>query len=130
MFREKEDAIRYANSNLIADLVSVIDDLERAIVSAEQTQNFESLLSGIQLIEKQFLSMLENNWGLKRMETLGKEFNPQEHEALMKTEDSEYKIETVVEDYQKGYYLHDRVLRHAKVRVGTPKSSEPASKSE
>jgi len=120
MLREKEDSIRYANANLLKDLISVIDDFERAIESAQDSKDFESFLSGIQLIEKQFASMLENNWGLKRMETVGEEFDPQKHEALMMEENPECTTEVVLEDYQKGYYLHDRVIRHAKVKVGKP----------
>ncbi len=120
MLREKEDSIKYANANLLKDLVSVIDDFERAINSAQESKDYESFLSGIKLIEKQFGAMLENNWGLKRMETIGEEFNPQMHEALMMEENADCSTETVIEDYQKGYVLHDRVIRHAKVKVGKP----------
>ncbi len=128
MFREKEDAIKYANSNLLADLVSVIDDFERAIGSAESSEDFDSFLSGFRLIEKQFVGMLERNWGLKRMDTVGKEFDPQEHEALMMEECDDCSIQTIIEDYQKGYFLHDRVLRHAKVKVGIPPVEEVKKK--
>lgn len=120
MFREKEESIKYANSTLLQDLVSVIDDFERAIASAEKSQDFTAFLSGIQLIERQFAGMLERNWGLKRMETIGNEFDPQKHEALMMEECADCSTQTVIEDFQKGYYLHDRVLRHAKVKVGIP----------
>ncbi len=130
MFREKEDAIKYANSNLLADLVSVIDDFERAIGSAESSEDFNSFLSGFRLIEKQFVGMLERNWGLKRMDTVGKEFDPQEHEALMMEECDDCSIQTIIEDYQKGYFLHDRVLRHAKVKVGIPPVEEEKKKEE
>lgn len=128
MFREKEDAIKYANSSLLSDLVSVIDDFERAIGSAESSKDFESFLSGFRLIEKQFVGMLERNWGLKRMDTMGKEFDPQKHEALMMEECDDCSIQTIIEDYQKGYFLHDRVLRHAKVKVGIPPVEEVKTK--
>ncbi|NQT57774.1 MAG: nucleotide exchange factor GrpE [Bacteroidetes bacterium] len=124
MFREKEDAIKYANSNLLSNLVSVIDDFERAIGSAESSKDFDSFLSGFRLIEKQFVGMLERDWGLKRMDTVGKEFDPQEHEALMMEECEACTTQTIIEDYQKGYFLHDRVLRHAKVKVGIPAAEE------
>lgn len=124
MFREKDESIKYANSTLLQDLVSVIDDFERAIASAEKSQDFAAFLSGIQLIEKQFAGMLERNWGLKRMETIGNEFDPQKHEALMMEECADCSTQTVIEDFQKGYYLHDRVLRHAKVKVGIPAPAE------
>ncbi len=124
MFREKEDAIKYANSNLLSDLVSVIDDFERAIGSGESSKDFDSFLSGFRLIEKQFVGMLERNWGLKRMETVGQEFDPQKHEALMMEECADCATQVIIEDYQKGYYLHDRVIRHAKVKVGIPPAEE------
>ena len=130
MFREKEDAIKYANSTLLADLVSIIDDFERAIGSAENSEDFDSFLTGFRLIEKQFVGMLERNWGLKRMDTVGKEFDPQEHEALMMEECDDCSIQTIIEDYQKGYFLHDRVLRHAKVKVGIPPVDEVEKKEE
>jgi molecular chaperone GrpE len=120
MLREKEDAIRYANASLLKDIIGVIDDFERAISSAKESRDFEGFLSGIQLIEKQFVSMLENNWGLRRMETVGEEFDPQRHEALMMEENPDCDKETVLEDYQRGYSLNDRVIRHAKVKVGKP----------
>jgi molecular chaperone GrpE len=120
MLREKEESIRYANTALLKDIIGVIDDFERAIGSAQESKDFDSFLSGIQLIEKQFVSMLENNWGLKRMETVGEEFDPQRHEALMMEENPECDTETVLEDFQRGYSLNDRVIRHAKVKVGKP----------
>jgi molecular chaperone GrpE len=120
MLREKEEAIRYANTALLKDIIGVIDDFERAIGSAQESKDFDGFLSGIQLIEKQFVGMLENNWGLKRMETVGEEFDPQRHEALMMEENPECDTETVLEDYQRGYSLNDRVIRHAKVKVGKP----------
>jgi len=128
MFREKEELIKYANTALLSDLISVIDDFERAIGSAESSTDFESFLSGIKLIEKQFVGMLERDWGLKRMVTVGKEFDPQEHEALMMEECEECTTQTVLEDFQKGYFLHDRVLRHAKVKVGVPGEAGSAEK--
>jgi len=120
MLREKEDAVRYANRSLLSDIIQVIDDFERAIASAEDSQDFDTFYTGIKLIEKQFTGMLERNWGLKRMETVGHEFDPQEHEAVMMEESPDYEVQTVVEDFQKGYFLHDRVLRHAKVKVAVP----------
>ncbi|MGM0431496.1 MAG: nucleotide exchange factor GrpE [Spirochaetota bacterium] len=128
LLREKDESIKYANEALLKDLMTVIDDFERAIQSAEETKDFESFLSGIKLIEKRFVSMLEQNWGLKRMETAGEEFDPQRHEALMMEERPDCDREEVVEVYQKGYSLNDRVIRHAKVKVGKPTSEAAAEK--
>ena len=124
MFREKEDSIQYANSNLISDLVTIIDDFERAIKSSEDSKDFDLFHSGIELIEKQFISMLERKWGLKRFESVNEEFDPQLHEAINMEESDEYDTQVVLEDYQKGYMLHNRVLRHSKVKVSMPATEQ------
>lgn len=117
MIREKEDSAKYANSNLLLDLVSIIDDFERAIKSSEESKDFDLFHSGIELIEKQFIGTLERKYGLKRFDAVGDEFDPQKHEALMMEDSDEYDVQTVLEDFSKGYMLHERVLRHAKVKV-------------
>lgn len=120
MQREKQESIKYANSNLLQDLITIIDDFERAIRSSEESRDFESFHSGIKMIEHQFVNMLERKYGLTRMESEGKEFDPQMHEAINMEESPEVEVQTVTEDYQKGYLLNDRVLRHAKVKVAVP----------
>ena len=120
VLREKEDSIKYANSNLLMDLVTIIDDFERAIKATQESIDAEDFHSGIELIEKQFVTMLERNWGLKKMVSVGEEFDPQFHEAIGMEESSEYDKQTVIEDYQSGYILQDRVLRSAKVKVAMP----------
>lgn len=126
ILKDKEDAIKFSNANLLTDLITIIDNFERAIQSSTQSKDFDSFHSGIELIEKQFTGMLENKWGLKRIKSTGEEFDPQRHEAIGMEESTEYDVETVVEDYQKGYILHDRVLRPAKVKVAVPSKSTPA----
>ena len=120
LIRDREDGIRFANSNLILDLVEIIDNFERAIKSSEESQDFSSFHEGIELIEKQFTSMLESKWGLKRFESEGEPFDPERHQAIAVEETTEDDVQMVIEDYQKGYLLHDRVLRHAKVKVSVP----------
>ena len=127
MIREKEESIKYANTGLLSDLVMIIDDFERAIKSSEESKDFTAFHAGIEMIEKQFVGMLERNWGLKRFESVGEEFDPEKHEAIAMAESSEYDVQTVLDDYQKGYTLHDRVLRHAKVRVSMP-AAQPDKK--
>lgn len=120
MQREKQEAIKFANANLLQDIITIIDDFERAIRSSEESRDFDSFHSGIKMIERQFVGMLERKYGLKRMETVGKEFDPQQHEAIGMEESPEVDTQMVLEDYQKGYILNDRVLRHAKVKVAVP----------
>lgn len=124
MLREKEEFAQFANRQLMLDLIPIIDDFERAIKSAEESRDFDSFHDGIVLIEKQFTSMLERKWGLKRFDSDGEEFDPQKHEAVMTEEDPEHETSVVLEDYQKGYMLHDKVLRSAKVKVSMPVTDE------
>jgi molecular chaperone GrpE len=127
MTREKADAIAYANKQLLLDIVTIIDDFERAIKSAEESRDFDSFHEGVALIEKQFTSMLERKWGLKRFDSEGEEFDPQKHEAVMTDEDNDHEKPVVVEDYQKGYFLNDKVLRSAKVKVAVPQGEDGGS---
>ena len=120
MLREREDAARYANAALLNDIIGLIDDFERAIKSAEESRDFATFLQGISMIEKQFVEMLETRWGLKRFVSAGEGFDPNKHEAVLRVEGPAGSKPTVVEDYQKGYYLHERVLRPARVKVMVP----------
>ena len=122
--REKADGIRYSNQMLLLDLLPVIDDFERAIASAEESKDFHAFHDGVVLIERQLTSLLEKNWGLKRFESLGDEFNPEKHQAIALEESDGVSRPTVIEDYQKGYFYHERVLRPAKVKVAQPKKFE------
>jgi len=125
MLREREDAARYANAALLSDIIGLIDDFERAIRSAEESRDFPTFLQGVSMIEKQFVEMLENRWGLKRFVSVGEGFDPNRHEAVQRVEGPAGSKPTVVEDFQKGYYLHERVLRPARVKVMVPAAEAP-----
>jgi molecular chaperone GrpE len=124
MFREREEGVRYANALLLGDIIPVIDDFERALQSAADSRDFASFHSGVEMIERQLVSMLERNWGLKRFSPQsgpdGEKFDPEKHEALAVEDTAAAGDPVVLENYQKGYYLHDRVLRPAKVKVSRP----------
>jgi molecular chaperone GrpE len=125
--REKQESIKYGNSGLLLDLVGIIDDFERAIKSSEDSRDFEAFHSGIVLIEKQFTTLLENKWGLKRFDPTGQPFDPEKHEAIAMEDSSEHDVSVVLEVFQNGYMLHERVLRPPKVKVSNPVSpAEPA----
>lgn len=118
--RDKEEAIKFANKGLLLDLTAVLDDFERASSAAAQSEDFATLHSGIELIEKQLLNTLQRKWGLTRFESAGQPFDPERHEALASAPSADHTETTVIEDYQKGYTLHGRVIRAARVRVVTP----------
>lgn len=120
LVREKEEAVLFANSKLIEDLLEFMDNLERAISAAKAGGDIKALTDGITLIQSQLISTLGKNWGLEPIDCVGKDFNPEEHEACMAVVDESLKTETVLEEFQKGYKLHDRVIRPAKVKIGKP----------
>lgn len=121
LVREKETAVQYANERLLNDLIPILDDFERAVEAGASTEDVQSYVDGVKLIQKQLLDVLGRNWGLKKMEDIvGKEFSPHEHEAMMMEAGDQFDTETVLAELQRGYYLHDRVLRTAKVKVGIP----------
>ena len=120
MTREKADSVKYGNQELLKDLIEVIDNFDRAIKSAADSQDFDSFREGISMIEQQFTGMLQSKWGLEKMECEGVEYDPNSHEALMMEESEELEVPTVLEDFQAGYKLYERVLRPAKVKVGKP----------
>ena len=128
--REKQEISEFANQNLLLDLVSVIDDFERAIKSAETSKDFPSFHQGIAMIEKGLSAMLENKWGLKRFDSLGEPFDPNRHEALQMEKSPDVSEAVVKEEYIKGYFLKERVIRFAKVKVCMPVEGKETSSTE
>ena len=124
MLKEKDEARQFANSGLLEDLCQVLDDFERAIRSSEAAKDYDSFHTGIVMIENQIVSLLERKYNLKRIDALGQPFQPDYHEAIAMDSAEPGKEMVVVEEYQKGYHLHDRVLRAAKVKVGPLKTAE------
>jgi molecular chaperone GrpE len=134
MFREREEGVRYANALLLGDIIPIIDDFERALQSAADSRDFASFHSGVEMIERQLVSVLERNWGLKRFSPQsgpdGEKFDPEKHEAIAVQDTTAAGDPVVLENYQKGYYLHDRVLRPAKVKVSRPAQNATNGKKE
>jgi molecular chaperone GrpE len=126
MNQEKQKAIDFANESLLLDIIPVMDDFERAIQSAETSEELKNLpagkvmLDGITMIEKQLASKLENKWGLKRFNSAGEAFDPTLHEAMLMEKSPDIQEPIVQEDFIKGYMLKDRVIRAAKVKVLMP----------
>jgi len=118
---DKQEFLKYANFNIINDFLVILDDFQRAIDSAKADENLEikNFVDGIEIIEKQFIDLLFKKYGTKKFGETGEKFDPLLHQALM-MEEGDYKEETVLEVFRKGYLLHDRVVRHAQVKVGKP----------
>ena len=127
--KDKEDMIRYANEGLIRDLVPIYDNLLRALEAPEVS--VQSLKEGVEMIARQFLSFMEKHH-IEPIEAIGEPFDPNLHEVLSQVESDQHEEGTIVDQYGKGYKLHDRVLIPAKVvttRPPSPSSSEENSPS-
>lgn len=113
---QKAELVRFANRELVAQLLPILDNFERAMQSAAQSQNYEALMSGVSLTYRQLQEFLQKN-GVQPIEALGAEFDPNVHEAVMRVEDGEHPENTVVEELQRGYTMHGRVVRPSMVKV-------------
>ena len=116
MDRERTDSIRFANEELIKQLLPVVDNLERALAHAEEVGADEAMIEGVNMVHKQFIDALEK-FGVTRVEAMEKPFDPNFHEAMMQVETDEHPPNTVVMEMAKGYMLHDRLIRPAIVGV-------------
>jgi molecular chaperone GrpE len=121
--RDQSDAIRYANESLLKNLLSTLDNLERAIQCGKDAGASGSLLEGVELTHKQFLETIEK-LGLRQVSSAGSLFDPNMHQAVAQVESETVAPNTVVEEFQKGYFLHDRILRPAMVTVAKEKSDK------
>lgn len=113
---ERGDYFAYANEKLISDLLPVLDDFERALKAYDKNHDTQALKKGVELVNDKFRNILEKQ-GLKEMDSTGKEFDVNKHDALMQQPSDEVKPNTVIDTIEKGYNLKDKVLRHAKVIV-------------
>lgn len=114
--REKEDAIRYANENLIRDILPVIDNLERAIAHAQGGGNGKPLVEGVEMVLRGLLDVFGRH-GVVQVPAVGEVFDPGKHEAMAQVESSQYEPNTVVDEHHRGYLLRDRLLRPALVTI-------------
>ncbi len=113
--REKDDFYKVAVCDTIAPILPVLDNLERAIEAAEVADGGETVLDGIKMIKKQFDDVLKEI-GIEPIEAVGKEFDPEKHNAVMMA-DSDEESNIVIEEFQKGYSYKDKVIRHSMVKV-------------
>lgn len=114
--RDQEDAMRYANTGLARDLLPVLDNLTRALQAAETSRDFDGLFKGLGLVSKMFHDALARN-NIKPIEAAGKPFDPASHDAVMMASDPKLEDNMVAQEFERGWMLHERVLRAAKVSV-------------
>ncbi len=123
--REKVDGIAYANESLMRQFIEVVDNLERAIEHGEKDENCKGLLEGVRMTLKSFMDIFAR-FGATPFESVGQEFDPNRHEAVLQEASSEYPDMTVTREFEKGYTLRDRLLRPAKVGVSRSSKDDDA----
>ncbi|EIJ78932.1 GrpE protein [Bacillus methanolicus PB1] len=111
-----EASEKYRAQSLVTDLLPVIDNFERGLKLEIDNEQAKSLLQGMEMVYRSLLDALKKE-GVEPIEAVGKEFDPNLHHAVMQVEDENYDANIVVEEFQKGYMLKDRVIRPSMVKV-------------
>ena len=114
--KEKSDLLKYANEELVKEVLRTVDNLEMAIGHAREANQSDSIREGIEIILKHLLQSLER-FGVTGFTAVGEKFDPNRHEAVIQVESVEHEPNTVIAESQKGYFLRDRLLRPSLVTV-------------
>jgi molecular chaperone GrpE len=114
--KEKEALYLDATSDVVAEFLPVVDNIERAIQAASSVANDNPLKEGVELIYRQFKDVMKK-LNVEAIEAVGKEFDPNLHNAVSHVDDEEYGENVVVEEFQKGYIIKDKVIRYSMVKV-------------
>ena len=119
--REMDEFRKFANESLLREMLTVVDNLERALNSSNNDNQANShIAEGVDMTLKEILKVFEK-FNVKPIEALGKPFDPNFHQAAMREETNERPENTVLNELEKGYMIHDRLLRPAMVVVSMPK---------
>ena len=115
--KERENLFKFGAEKILSDLIEVVDNLERTVAAIEKSddEKVKNIVKGVNMVKKQFLDTLERH-GLSPLESLGKEFDPNVHEAMAQ-EESDQQSNNVIRVFEQGYKLNGRLLRAAKVIV-------------
>ncbi len=123
MVKESESTSQFAIQSLILDFLPELDNFDRALKLADDSKDIDKFVEGIKLIEEQLFKVL-GKYGVEPIETVGKPFDPNLHEAVMEEENNEMPHHTIIDEFQRGFLLKERVIRPAKGRVSKRTSEE------
>lgn len=112
--KEKANLYKFANEKLFVDLLPLMDNMERALASTETGS--DGIVEGLKMIKKSLDDIFTKN-GLEAIEAMGQEFDPELHHAVMSDDSDDHASEHVIEEFQKGYKLNEKVIRHSMVKV-------------
>ncbi len=116
--REKDNLIKYGNEKILNGLIEVVDNFDRTVdaLANDEDEKVKNIVSGIEMVRKQFLDVLKNN-GLEKVESLGETFDPNFHEAMAQQPAEGKEDQEIIQVFQHGYKLNGRLLRAAKVVI-------------
>ena len=114
--KEKEQMFSMGEKNVIEKMLPVVDNFERGLAAVPENEKDSAIVSGMEMVYKQLMKQLED-LGVKPIEAVGKEFDPNFHNAVMQVESDEFETGIVAQEFQKGYTYHDVVVRHSMVGV-------------
>ena len=122
MEREKENLIKYGNERILSDLLQIVDNFERTteMLKHDQDPKVKNIVAGIDMVQKQFTDTLSKH-GLTPVQSVGRDFDPNFHEAMAQEYEEGAKPNQVIKEFQKGYTLNGRLIRAAKVVVSSDK---------
>ena len=116
--REAENSAKFLTLPLVRDLLPALDNLGRTVQAAEQTGKVDDLIQGLQMIQGQF-DQIFGNYSAKPIDCIGQAFDPNLHEALQQMPSEEHPPMTVIQELERGYIMHERVIRPSKVIVAS-----------
>ena len=129
--RDRMDSIRYGNINFARDILSLGDNLSRALDAipkdAEKTETITNLINGLGMVQREFTLILEKH-GIKKIEALNQRFDHNFHQAMMEIESEEVEEGIVIQEIQSGYNIHDRLLRPSMVGVAKKPNKDEKKK--
>ena len=114
--KEKEQMFSMGEKSVIEKMLPVVDNFERGLAAVPENEKDSAIVSGMEMVYKQLMKQLED-LGVKPIEAVGKEFDPNFHNAVMQVESDEFETGIVAQEFQKGYTYHDIVIRHSMVGV-------------
>jgi molecular chaperone GrpE len=116
--REKDNLLKYGSEKILRDLLGVADNLERTVTSIrdDDDEKIKNIVVGIEMVQKSLIDSLSKN-GLKKVESLGKVFDPNFHDAMSQMESADHESNEIIQVFEDGYELNGRLLRAAKVII-------------
>ena len=121
--RDQREQAKFANENILKELLPVIDNLQRAVNFSKSVTGCDQLIEGVQLTLKQFIETL-SKFGIKQITSIGEPFDPSRHQAVATIPSNDQPEHTIIQEHQPGYLLHDRMLRAAMVTVAAAPREE------